>query len=85
VAGPVEARLKSYRYQPRDRRSAGSLDNDMAMRSPSLQQDYDLPTIEPRRRRRFELHRIEVQRRFGGGDTGSLHREATQTMECEQG
>jgi len=34
VAGPVEARLKSYRYQPRDRRSAGSLDNDMAMRSP---------------------------------------------------
>jgi hypothetical protein len=34
VAGPVEARLKSYRYQPRDRRSARSLDKDMAMCSP---------------------------------------------------
>jgi len=80
VAGLVEARLKSYCYQPRDRRSAGSLDNDMAMRSPSLQQDYDLPTIEVRRRRRFELHRIKVQRRFGGGDTGSLHRDGVQSL-----
>ena len=38
MAGPVEARLKSYCYQPRDRRSAGSLDNDMAMRSPPKQE-----------------------------------------------
>ena len=40
---------------------------------------YDLPTIEPRRRRRFELHRIKVQRRFGGGDTGSLHQDGVQS------
>jgi hypothetical protein len=52
----------------------------MAMRSPSLQQDYDLPTIEARRRRRFELHRIKVQRRFGGGDTGSLNRDGVQSL-----
>lgn len=31
---------------------------------------FDLPTIEPRRRRRFEFHRIKMQRRAGGG----LHR-----------
>ena len=42
--------------------------------------DYDLPTIEPRRRRRFELHRIKVQRRFGGGDTGSLHQNGVQSL-----
>ena len=42
--------------------------------------DYDLPTIEPRRRRRFELHRIKVQRRFGGGDTASLHQDGVQSL-----
>jgi len=42
--------------------------------------DYDIPTIEPRRRRRFELHRIKVQRRFGGGDTGSLHQDGVQSL-----
>lgn len=28
---------------------------------------FDLPTVEPRRRRRFEMHRLKVQRRHGGG------------------
>lgn len=28
---------------------------------------FDLPTIPPRRRRRFEMHRIKTQRRRGGG------------------
>jgi hypothetical protein len=42
--------------------------------------DYDLPTIEPRRRRRFELHRIKVQRRFGGGGTGSLHHDGVESL-----
>ena len=43
VAGPLEAGLKGYRYQPHDRSSAGSLDNGMAMRSPSLQQGLRPP------------------------------------------
>ena len=42
--------------------------------------DYDVPTIEPRRRRRFELHRIKVQRRFGGGATDSLHHNGVQSL-----
>ncbi len=33
--------------------------------------DYDIPTIEPRRRRQFELARIKTQRREGG-DTEAL-------------
>jgi hypothetical protein len=45
-----------------------------------LDRDYDLPTIEPRRRRRFELHRIKVQRRFGGGDTSSLHQNGLESL-----
>jgi hypothetical protein len=45
-----------------------------------LDPDYDLPTIEPRRRRRFELHRIKVQRRFGGGGTSSLHQKGVESL-----
>ncbi len=41
-----------------------------------LDTSYDLPTVEPRRRRRFEMHRLKVQRRHGGGmdalDLGGL-------------
>lgn len=29
--------------------------------------DFDLPTVEPRRRRRFEMHRLKMLRRRGGG------------------
>jgi hypothetical protein len=45
-----------------------------------LDRDYDLPTIEPRRRRRFELHRIKVQRRFGGGGIGYLHQDGVESL-----
>ena len=32
-----------------------------------LRPGFDLPTVEPRRRRCFEMHRIKLQRRQGGG------------------
>jgi hypothetical protein len=39
-----------------------------------LDKGFDLPTVEPRRRRRFELHRTKVQRRHGG-DVDAFTRE----------
>ena len=38
VAGPLEARLSVHHQPTADRSSAGSLDNGVAMRAPSLQQ-----------------------------------------------
>ena len=81
MAGPLEAGLKAL---PLTNRMIDLLPDRWTTAWQCVRhrfnRDYDLPTIEPRRRRRFELHRIKVQRRFGGGDTGSLHQDGVQSL-----